>query len=154
MILPRAVATMSIVPKKAQPSANKKRPMIVVPIARPIGDGGVSTISSAAGKKASSCSRRRTLTPGRAIMALRELMDPGLQAVQVRIAPAGSHELFMRAVLDEPASLDRDDAVGSTNGRQSVSDDQDGAPAGYFSHVFMDDPLARVVQRACRLVED
>ena len=55
MILPGAVATMSTVPKQAQASASRTAAMIVAPIARPIGEGGVSTISSAAGRNASSC---------------------------------------------------------------------------------------------------
>jgi len=37
------------------PAPARIRQWIVTPIARPIGDGGVSTISSAAGRKASSC---------------------------------------------------------------------------------------------------
>jgi hypothetical protein len=46
-----------MVPAQAQISAAQKSNMTVAPIARPIGDGGVSTISSAAGKKANSCRR-------------------------------------------------------------------------------------------------
>src|SRR5579863_10549812 len=63
MILPGAVATMSTWPKLAQSRDNEKRPITVAPIARPIGEGGVSTISRAAGRNSSS-SRPRTLGPG------------------------------------------------------------------------------------------
>ena len=56
-IFPVAEATMSIVPNHAQTSATQNTAMMVAPIARPIGDGGVSTISSAAGRNASSSSR-------------------------------------------------------------------------------------------------
>ena len=60
-IFPVADATMSIVPAEAQISAAQNNRIMVAPIARPIGDGGVSTISSAAGKNASSSPRcRRT----------------------------------------------------------------------------------------------
>ena len=87
--------------------------MIVAPIARPIGDGGVSTISSAAGRKASSCSRRRTgASAETAMIFLADFMDAGLQVVQLRIAAVGADQLVMVAVLDDAAALDGDDAVG------------------------------------------
>ena len=63
-ILPVAEATMSIVPHQDQTSAAQNSTAIVTAIARPIGDGGVSTISSAAGRKASS-SRRSSHAPER-----------------------------------------------------------------------------------------
>src|SRR5258708_16284221 len=50
--------TMSIVPHHDQSSAAQNTAMMVSSIARPIGDGGVSTISSAAGRNASSLPRR------------------------------------------------------------------------------------------------
>ena len=53
-ILPLAVTTMSTLPNVAQASATQKMAMMVAPTARPTGDGGVSAISSAAGRKASS----------------------------------------------------------------------------------------------------
>src|SRR5258708_1769521 len=56
-IFPLADATMSIVPHQAQASVAQNRTTMVAAIARPIGDGGDSTISSAAGRKANS--RRR-----------------------------------------------------------------------------------------------
>src|SRR5437660_3403362 len=78
MILPEAVATMSTVPRQAQASASTNTAMIVAPIARPIGDGGVSTISSAAGRKASSWSRRRRApASGKATTALDVFMHLG-----------------------------------------------------------------------------
>src|SRR6266436_4042421 len=57
-IFPVADATMSIELDQAQISATQNRRMMTLPIARPIGDGGVSTISSAAGRNASSSLRR------------------------------------------------------------------------------------------------
>ena len=72
MILPGAVATMSTVPRQAQASASTNTMMIVAPIARPIGEGGVSTISSAAGRKASSWSRRRTRLSGNGTTAFED----------------------------------------------------------------------------------
>ena len=44
-------------PAEAQTSAAQNSRMMVAPIVRPIGDGGVSTISSAAGRNASSSPR-------------------------------------------------------------------------------------------------
>src|SRR4030095_15917389 len=83
-IFPVADATISMVPAQAQTSAAQKSKMMVAPIVRPIGDGGVSTISSAAGRNASSSphlpwGRRNELT--RRIVnlpiaaALADLMD-------------------------------------------------------------------------------
>ncbi len=58
MTLPVAEATISIWPNTAQASARQNSAMRVRPMARPIGEGGASTISSAAGKNAiSSLSR-------------------------------------------------------------------------------------------------
>jgi hypothetical protein len=51
-ILPGADATMSIVPTNAQASAALNMKIIQPPTARPTGDGGVSTISNAAGRNA------------------------------------------------------------------------------------------------------
>src|ERR1700731_4076345 len=127
MILPGAEATMSILPKAAQPSARQNREMIVTPIARPIGDGGVSTISSAAGRKASSSRSRRLRACGNGMTALADFMKPTLHAIERGIAPACPHELIMRAVLDEAAPLDSDDAVGHAHRGESVSNDEYGA---------------------------
>ena len=63
-IFPGAVATMSTVPKAAQVSAKQKNAMIVAPMARPTGEGGFSTTSSAAGRKAISYSLRRARFSG------------------------------------------------------------------------------------------
>ena len=66
-------------------------------MARPIGDGGVSTISSAAGRKASSARER---------LALVEDMDSCLQFVESCVAAGRAHEFVVRAVLDEaPSSM-------------------------------------------------
>ena len=63
-ILPCAVAMMSSVPHDAQAIARQKTLMMTMTIARPTGDGGVSTISNAAGRKANSRSRRRAIGRG------------------------------------------------------------------------------------------
>ena len=53
-ILPVALAMMSMRPRLAHNNAMQKTAMTVADIARPVGEGGVSTISSAAGRNASS----------------------------------------------------------------------------------------------------
>src|SRR5712692_8977282 len=113
MILPGAVATMSTVPTDAQVSAAQNRVTTVTPIARPIGEGGVSTISSAAGRNASSCSVRRGISFfGNGMIFLADVMDSRLQVMQLRVAAVAADQLIMRAVFDDAAALDGDDAVG------------------------------------------
>src|SRR5947199_344476 len=51
-------------------------------------------------------------------------------------------------------ALQRDDTVGGAHGGKPMSDDQHRASFGDLLHVVLDDPLALVVQRAGRLVED
>jgi hypothetical protein len=95
-IFPVVAATISIVPAHAQLTATQNSKIIVAPIARPTGDGGVSAISSAAGRNASSFARllelrRIALMRRRANLAtvatrggvnLTDLMDTRLQPVQ------------------------------------------------------------------------
>ena len=95
---------------------------MVAPIARPIGDGGVSTISSAAGRKASSSRSRGVLVDGKemiffvaAIAALADFMDATLQSVERRVAPARANQFVVSAVLDEAPVIEREDAVGEAN---------------------------------------
>src|SRR5262249_37516461 len=115
-ILPVAEATMSIVPIKAQISAAQNNRTMLAPIARPIGDGGVSTISRAAGRKANSARlpRTRRNEPTRFIVkfaiaaVLTGFMNPCLQAVQRCIAAAGLDQRLMGAVFDQAAAFERD----------------------------------------------
>jgi hypothetical protein len=81
-------------------------------------------------------------------------MDARLEAMEGGIAPAGADELVVIAILDEAAALDGDDAVGAAHRREAVGDDEDGAALGDPAHVLLDDPLALIVERAGRLVED
>src|SRR5262245_59625420 len=161
-IFPVADATMSIVPHQAQASAAQNNRMMVAPIVRPIGDGGVSTISSAAGKNASSsprlsCPRRNGMTCriGLAGMAgLADFMNSCLQSVQRCIAAAGLDQCVMGAILDQAAALESDDAIGRPHGREPVRDDQNRAPLGDLFHVLLNDALALIVEGASCLVED
>src|SRR5436190_21025727 len=93
-IFPLAEATMSIVPHQAQMSAAQNNMMSEAPIARPIGDGGVSTISNAAARNASSWARlpvsrvEGTGVELRNGLSLSDFMEPCLQAMQRCIAAA------------------------------------------------------------------
>src|ERR1700724_3800510 len=113
MIWPGAEATMSILPNAAQPSARQNRAMIVTPIARPVGEGGDSTISSAAGRNAISSRSRRAFGNGTTLADFVDsdfmnsnLVDATLQAVEGGIASARPDQLVVRAVLDQAAAFD------------------------------------------------
>src|SRR5919201_3392490 len=155
MTLPGADAMMSILPKYAQASATQNRVAMRMAIARPIGDAGVSTISSAAGRNASSSFLRRSL--GRVngtTTFLANFLDSTLQAIDRGVAPAGPDQFVVAAVLDQPAAFDGHDAVGRPYGRQAMRDDKDRAPLGDPLHVLLDHPLAFVIEGARCLVED
>src|SRR5262245_33462191 len=152
--LPVAAATMSIVPHAAQASAAQNRRMMVAAISRPVGAGGVSTISSAAGRNASSSRRRaRAGLKGMMRAASDDFMETCLQAMQRRVAAAAPDQRVVGAVLDQPAALDGDDAVGGPHGGQPMRDDEHGAALGDLAHVALDHALALRIERARRLVE-
>src|SRR6266567_5037991 len=154
-ILPVAVATISTLPSDAHNSATQKTAMMLAPIARPIGDGGDSVISSAAGRNAISCSRRRTSALGNVtIFRLADVMDTGLQIVEVCVAPIRADQLIMAAVLDDAAMLESDDPVRIAHGREPMSDDEYSPAGGNPFHVLLDGALAFVIERAGSLVED
>src|SRR5215475_1531832 len=115
-IFPGAAAMMSTSPSDAQAKTKPNSAMIVTPMARPIGEGGVSTISSAAGRNASSCLSRRFGGGGSGMTFLAafsaDVMDSGLQAMERGIAAASLDQIFMAAILDEAARVDCDDPVG------------------------------------------
>src|SRR5499427_10588092 len=161
-IFPLADATMSIVPHQAHTSAAQNSRMMVVAIARPIGDGGVSTISSAAGRNASSsprrsCPRRNGMTRRIGLTGVAgsgDFMDSRLQPMQGCIAAASLDQRVMGAVLDQAAALERDDAIRRPHGREPVRDDENRPPLGDLFHVLLNDALALIVEGTRRLVED
>src|SRR3954454_12645550 len=148
-ILPVAVATMSMGLKQAQVRARQNKTISENAMARPAGDGGLSTISSAAGRNAiSSRSRRVTSREGNGTIFLAVLsadfMDTSLYAVKRCVAAAGLDQLVVAAVLDETSTLDGHDAIGPAHGRKAVRDDEDGAALGDLIHVVLDDALALI----------
>src|SRR6516225_2821803 len=165
MILPVAEATMSTRPKNAHSSARQNRATMLNTIVRPTGDGGVSTISSAAGRKASSYLSRPLLAPevGSAFRTfaaaacddcLADCMDARLESMEHRIAPTCIDELVVGAVLHQPSAIDGDDAVGPAHGGEAMGNNEDRPPLGDLPHVVLDDPLALVIEGAGGLVED
>src|ERR1700684_2217974 len=79
MIFPVAVATISTWPRLAHRSASTNSAIMDAPIARPIGEGGVSTISSAAGRNASSSRSRCLAPPGNGTIFFSAFMDACLK---------------------------------------------------------------------------
>src|SRR6266567_575705 len=127
--------------------------MMLAPIARPIGDGGVSVISSAAGRNAISCSRRRGSVLGNTTtFRLADVMDTGLQIVKVCVTTVRADQLIMATVLDDAAMLEGDDPVRVAYGREPMSDDKHGPARGNSFHILLDGALTFVVQGAGRLV--
>src|SRR5215831_21391455 len=161
-IFPLADATISIVPYQAHTSAAQNSRMMVAPIVRPIGDGGVSTISSAAGRNASSsprrsCARRNGMTRRiglTGVASSADFMNSCLQPMQRCIAAASLDQRVMGAVFDQAATLERDDAIRRPHGRKSVRDDENRPPLGDLLHVLLNDALALIVKGARRLIED
>src|SRR5262249_25472017 len=158
MVLPLATATISTLPRIAQPSPASVTRQSVSAVARPSGLGGVSVTSSAAGRNARACreassggtSRSRT---ERADMGLSSASN-GLDAMQVGIAAAPGNQLLMGAVFDDRAVLDGEDAVGAAHGGEPVCDDQHGATLDDVAHVALDNALGLVVERRGRLVKN
>ena len=132
---------------------------MVSPIARPVGEGGDFTISSAAGRNAISSRSRRLRAFGNGTILAdfvdsdfmdSDFMDATLHAVEGGIAPTGSDQLVVRAVLDKPAALNGHDAVAGAHRREAVRDDEHRAALGDLAHVLLNDALALVVERAAR----
>src|SRR5262249_45561373 len=143
----------STVPMLDHTSATRNTAAMDAETARPVGEGGVSTISSAAGRNASS-SRLRVGLCNEALIRLAHVMDARLHARQGRLWTAAPDQLLVRPVLDEAAALDGDDAVGRAHRRQAVGDDQHRPAGGDLPHVLLDHALALIVERTGRLVED
>src|SRR5438874_7901228 len=71
-----------------------------------------------------------------------------------RVASARTDELIVRAVLDEPALLEDDYAIGALRGREAVGDHDHGASVGQPAQGALDRPLRAGIERGGRLVED
>src|SRR5882724_241322 len=74
--------------------------------------------------------------------------------MEVGIAPVGTDQFVVGAVLGDAAALDGDDAVGPAYRGKPVSDNENGAAFTYPAHVVLDDALTLVIERARGFVED
>src|SRR5258705_12187026 len=74
--------------------------------------------------------------------------------MQIGVGTLRAHQFVVRSVLDDAATLDGDDSICAANRREAVSDHEYGAALAYLLHVVLDDPLALIIERARRLVED
>src|ERR1700722_1232756 len=154
MILPGAVATMSISPIHAHARAAQNTTIMVNIMARPADEAGVSMISNAAVKKPSSSRSRRCRSEGKGMIFLGDFMNSRLQAVQCRVTPASVDQLLVRSILDDATVINCDDAIAATNGRQPMGDHEHRSSLRDALHVLLDEPLTFVVKRACRFVEN
>ena len=60
----------------------------------------------------------------------------------------------MRTVFDNAAAFDSDNAIGVTDRRQPVGNNEDGPAGGDLLHVLLDRALAFVIERARCLVKN
>src|ERR1700716_3172785 len=114
---------------------NQNIAMIVTATARPAGDAGVSTISSAAGRNPTSSALARPDDFGNATTFLTDFMDARLETVEIGVASGRADQLVVCSVLDHPTLFDRNDAIGPTYGGQTMSDDQGRATLHDLPHV-------------------
>src|SRR6185436_12063489 len=148
-ILPGATATISTRPKTDQMNAMTIMAITAQSRKRPTGDGGVSCNSSAAGRNSSSLTlRAMSSLPAAAFISRRLLVE------QRGVMPAAGDELAVRALLDDLAPVEHDDAVRGLHRAQPVRDHEHGAALADQPHVVLDDAFGLVVERAGRLVED
>src|SRR5260370_6535087 len=128
--------------------------MIVTATARPTGEAGVSTISSAAGKNAVSSALARPDNFGNATIFLTDFMDARLETIEIGVASGRADQLVVRPILDDPPLFYGDNAIGPTHGRQTMSDDEGGATLHDLSHAVLNNLLALVVERTGSLVKN
>ncbi len=108
--------------------------------ARPIGDAGVSRISSAAGRNCRAVSTRclGKLSNRRFCSALlANGMDSCLELVKHFVAAGPFDQFVMLSVLDQAAGLDGNDPIGMPHSRKPVGDDKDGPAGADLAHVAL-----------------
>src|SRR5215210_573147 len=75
---------------------------------------------------------------------------PKLSLVQAGVEAAQPQQLRMGAFLDDPATINNDQAVGTAHRAQAVGDDQRGATHQQLPECVLDQALALRVQIAWR----
>ena len=94
--------------------------------------------------------------PGRgALISIRAAFDRlDLQLDHLAIPAALVHQIGVRALLDDAAMVENDDAIGVHDGAEAVGDDE-ARPVGHQGlQACLDEPLAVRVQVAGGLVQD
>jgi len=64
-----------------------------------------------------------------------DVIDPGLQIVEVCVTSVRADQLVMAAILDDAAMLERNDSVRVAHDREPMSDDEHG-PAGDLDRLY------------------
>jgi hypothetical protein len=77
-----------------------------------------------------------------------------LQFVEPSVRAAEREQFRVTAGFDDAPALDNDDEVCAADGRETVRDDNGGAPAGQIREGFLDEPFGFGVERGGRFVED
>lgn len=74
--------------------------------------------------------------------------------MEVRVAPVRADQLVVRAIFDDAAVLDGNDAIGAPNRGEPMSDNENRALFANPPHVLLDDAFAFVIERAGGFVEN
>ena len=118
-ILPGAMATISVVPNEAHARVRQNNAIIVTPTARRVGDGGISVISSAAGKKMRVRNRagEPALEETALLFSRRPSLNSSLQVVKLCVATVAVDQLVMRSVLNDATTLEGDNPIAVAHRR-------------------------------------
>src|SRR5262249_37388883 len=81
-------------------------------------------------------------------------MDPRLQLVERRVAPGRADQILMAPFLDEPAAVERQDAIRDPHRGQPMRDDEHRSAGRDAAHVLLNDTLALIVERTGGLIEN
>src|SRR3974390_547019 len=88
------------------------------------------------------------------MILLADCMDSSLDAVKRSITAAATNEFLVRAIFDNSATIQCNNAVNAAHGRKTMGNDEDSAPFGDPVHIFLDDPFALIIEGTGCLVED
>src|SRR5882672_945377 len=116
---------------------------------RPSGDGGDSWSSSPAGRNSSSLTLRAMSS-----LLMLALMSRRLLVEECGVGTAARDELAMRALFDDLALVQHDDAIRGLHRREAMRDHEHCATFTNQPHVVLDHALGFIIERAGRLVED
>jgi hypothetical protein len=81
-------------------------------------------------------------------------MESSLHAVERGVAPCSPDQVIMAAIFDDASAFNRNDAVGTSDGREAVRDHKHSAALRDTRHIVLDNSFTLVVERRRCLVED